>query len=187
MKRRRYFAISVFIAVLFSISAYAQRLDGTLRGKVVDPSAALIPGAEITASNQETGVQQTTKTTSTGEYVFPQLAGGDVHSQGDSERFFRVRPEGRSGPAEPSGNGRRHSEGCRRNYHSGSNHRSRNGTDHYFTTLKRFQCESCHGPAQPRSGRRPSEPRVACAQHHEPGRRSARGRRLHWGCASSPE
>jgi outer membrane receptor protein involved in Fe transport len=76
VKRRRYYAISVCIAVLFSISAYAQRLDGTLRGKVVDPSGAVIAGAEITASNQETGVQQTTKTTSTGEYVFPNLQVG---------------------------------------------------------------------------------------------------------------
>jgi len=76
VKRRRYYAISVCIAVLFSISAYAQRLDGTLRGKVVDPSGALIAGAEVTASNQETGVQQTTQTTSTGEYVFPNLQVG---------------------------------------------------------------------------------------------------------------
>lgn len=76
MKRTRYCAVSALIAILFSISAYAQRLDGTLRGKVVDPSGAVIVGAEVTASSQDTGVQQTTRTTSTGEYVFPNLLVG---------------------------------------------------------------------------------------------------------------
>jgi hypothetical protein len=78
MKHKHLSAVLALIAVLLSISlpAVAQRLDGTLRGTVVDSSGAVIPGADITASNQETGVQQTTKTTSSGAYVFPNLLVG---------------------------------------------------------------------------------------------------------------
>lgn len=76
MKSKHYCAVLALIAVLLSISAVAQRLDGTLRGKVVDSSGAVVPGADVTATNQGTGVQQRTKTTSTGEYVFPNMLVG---------------------------------------------------------------------------------------------------------------
>ena len=76
MNRTRYYAVSAFAAVLLSISAHAQRLDGTLRGRVEDPSGAVVSGANVTVTNQATGVKQTTQTTSTGEYVFPHLLVG---------------------------------------------------------------------------------------------------------------
>lgn len=56
--------------------AMAQRLDGTLRGTVQDPSGAVVPAAEVSATNQGTGVKQTTRTTSSGEYVFANLLVG---------------------------------------------------------------------------------------------------------------
>jgi hypothetical protein len=76
MNRTGYYAVSALAAVLLSISAYAQRLDGTLRGRVEDPSGAVVSGANVTVTNQATGVKQTTQTTSTGEYVFPHLLVG---------------------------------------------------------------------------------------------------------------
>ena len=78
MKHKHLSAVLALLAVVVSISlpAVAQRLDGTLRGTIVDSSGAVIPGADVTASNQETGVQQTTKTTSRGAYVFPTLLVG---------------------------------------------------------------------------------------------------------------
>jgi hypothetical protein len=75
VNRKSYLA-AVFLSVLFSLSAYGQRLDGTLRGTVVDPSGAVIPGAEVTVTSQTTGVKQTTQSTSTGQYVFPNLQVG---------------------------------------------------------------------------------------------------------------
>jgi hypothetical protein len=76
VNRTRYYAVSALAAVILSISAYAQRLDGTLRGRVEDPSGAVVSGANVTVTNQATGVKQTTQTTSTGEYVFPHLLVG---------------------------------------------------------------------------------------------------------------
>ncbi|MHB8652574.1 MAG: carboxypeptidase regulatory-like domain-containing protein [Terriglobia bacterium] len=49
---------------------------GTLRGQVVDPSGAVIPGATVTATNRDTALSQTTATTSAGNYVFPGLLPG---------------------------------------------------------------------------------------------------------------
>ncbi len=75
MNRKHYYALS-FVAVMISISASAQRLDGTLRGTVEDPSGAVVSEVEVIVTNQATGVKQTMQTTSTGEYVFPHLLVG---------------------------------------------------------------------------------------------------------------
>jgi hypothetical protein len=76
MSRRRYYTVSVFVASILSISAYAQRLDGTLRGTVEDPSGAMVSEATVTATNQVTGLKQSAMTTSAGDYVFPNLLVG---------------------------------------------------------------------------------------------------------------
>jgi hypothetical protein len=76
VNRKNYFAVAAFLSVLFCFSAYSQRLDGTLRGTVMDPSGAVIPRAEVTVTNQTTGVKQTSLSTSTGQYVFPNLQVG---------------------------------------------------------------------------------------------------------------
>jgi len=61
---------------LLSVLSFGQRLDGTLRGTVEDPHGAVVNDAEVTASNQATGVKRTMQTTSSGEYVFPNLQVG---------------------------------------------------------------------------------------------------------------
>ena len=58
------------------LTASAQRLDGTLRGTVEDPSGAVIPEANVTARNEVTGLIESTRTTSVGTYVFPNLLTG---------------------------------------------------------------------------------------------------------------
>ncbi len=66
--------VALFLAT--AGSAFAQRLDGTLRGEVSDPSGAVVPDAKVTITNVDTGVSQTTKTTSAGTYTFPNLLVG---------------------------------------------------------------------------------------------------------------
>src|SRR4029077_10244555 len=70
------YVVLFLILVSLSITASAQRLDGTLRGTVVDPHGAVVTEAEVTVSNQATEATQFMKTTSTGEYVFPNLLVG---------------------------------------------------------------------------------------------------------------
>ncbi len=69
------FFITVVLA--FASAAFGQRLDGTLRGTVLDPAGAVVPDAEVTATNQATSVALTTQTSSVGIYIFPNLLVGN--------------------------------------------------------------------------------------------------------------
>jgi hypothetical protein len=55
--------------------AWAQ-FASTLEGTVTDPSGAVVPGANVTNTNEATGVSQTVHTTTAGYYRFPALPGG---------------------------------------------------------------------------------------------------------------
>ncbi len=66
----------LLVVVLLCMFSFAQRFDGTLRGTVSDPSGAVVPGATVTATNQQTGVSRTATTTSAGTYAFPNLTVG---------------------------------------------------------------------------------------------------------------
>ncbi len=70
----------VLLVATFSLAsasvAFGQRLDGTLRGTVLDPSGAAVPKTEVKVTNQDTGVTSTTQTTTAGIYIFPNLLVG---------------------------------------------------------------------------------------------------------------
>ena len=55
--------------------AWAQSFTGGVRGAVKDPGG-VIPGAEVTLTNENTGVSRTATTNERGEYNFPNLAPG---------------------------------------------------------------------------------------------------------------
>ena len=71
-----YSAAVLGLALIFSMPAAAQRITGTLRGQVFDPTGAAVPDAQVTAMNQETGVSVRITTTSAGTYSFPSLIPG---------------------------------------------------------------------------------------------------------------
>ena len=55
--------------------AWAQSFTGGVRGAVNDPGG-VIPGAEVTLTNENTGVSRSASTNERGEYNFPNLAPG---------------------------------------------------------------------------------------------------------------
>jgi hypothetical protein len=62
---------------LTAIGAVAQSASSaTIVGQVVDPQGAVVPNAKVTATNNATGVGLTVNTTSTGNYVIPNLTPG---------------------------------------------------------------------------------------------------------------
>jgi hypothetical protein len=63
------------VMVLVHQPAWAQ-YTSAIEGTVVDTQGALIPGATVTITNEETGVAQTLATTDAGYYRFPSLPGG---------------------------------------------------------------------------------------------------------------
>jgi hypothetical protein len=74
-------ACPLFWIALISIPLCAQSPNGLINGLVSDPSQAAIPGAEIVAVNDVTGLQYTTKTNDEGIYVLGNLPPGPYRLQ----------------------------------------------------------------------------------------------------------
>ena len=75
----RYLAIVfslVFVFLAWSANLPAQVANATLSGAVTDATGALIPGAEVTAANTDTGIDSTVVSNDTGTYRFASLRPG---------------------------------------------------------------------------------------------------------------
>jgi outer membrane receptor protein involved in Fe transport len=68
-----YFLTILMIAVPFT---NAQTTTASFQGTVTDSSAAVLPGAQITASNVETGLKRSTITNETGRFLLSELPPG---------------------------------------------------------------------------------------------------------------
>jgi hypothetical protein len=78
----------LMVAVIAPTYGLAQRLDGTLRVQVSDKTGGSVPGAMVTATNEQTKV--VTSATSNGEvYVFPNLLTGSYTVTVDARGFNR--------------------------------------------------------------------------------------------------
>jgi hypothetical protein len=66
----------VVILALFLAQALGQTTNGLVTGAVTDPTGAVVAGAEVNVSNQETGSHRTTTSGGAGIYVVPQLPPG---------------------------------------------------------------------------------------------------------------
>ena len=70
--------VGLLAAVLLAVSANgasAQGFQGGIRGAVKD-AGGVIPGAELTLTNEATGIARSTNANPSGEYNFPNLAPG---------------------------------------------------------------------------------------------------------------
>jgi hypothetical protein len=68
----------LLVVLLFGISGQtiAQTVTGTILGNVLDPSGSAVANAQITVTNQDTGVARSTVSTSGGVYNVPSLIPG---------------------------------------------------------------------------------------------------------------
>ena len=66
------FTFALLISFLSSADAWAQA-TAQISGTVKDPSGAVLPGAEVTATQTETGIARMTVSNETGAYVLPNL------------------------------------------------------------------------------------------------------------------
>jgi hypothetical protein len=64
------------ICLFLSCPLVAQKVSGTIRGAVTDPSGAFLPSADVTVRNVGTGATRSMMTNQQGEYVFPELTPG---------------------------------------------------------------------------------------------------------------
>src|ERR1700687_1998022 len=72
----RFSAASALALTLFMGCLQAQSTLGTITGLIADSSGAVIPNAVVVATNTATGAQAQTISSSTGNYVVPNLQVG---------------------------------------------------------------------------------------------------------------
>ena len=64
------------LLLLLAVPAFAQRFTAAIRGRVTDPSRAVIAGARVTLRNEGTGLARAAATNDAGNYSFPDLPVG---------------------------------------------------------------------------------------------------------------
>jgi hypothetical protein len=89
MKRLQQFCTIAFLCCCLPlVLANAQSASSAqISGTVVDPQGAVVPGAKVTATNQATGTGRSVTTTSTGNYVIPNLQPGTYDVAVDAKGF----------------------------------------------------------------------------------------------------
>jgi len=66
----------VVLAALFSASAFAQKVTGSVTGAVTDPQGAVVPGATVTLTDVQTSFARTATSSTAGSYDFQELDPG---------------------------------------------------------------------------------------------------------------
>lgn len=66
----------LLVSCSFVLCASAQTTNGLITGTVTDPSGAVVPGAQISITNQGTGINRSATSGPDGQYIVPQLAPG---------------------------------------------------------------------------------------------------------------
>src|ERR1700682_5729898 len=62
-------ALVAFVLIMATGAfAQSQATTGNIEGRVLDPKEAVVPGANVTVTNQQTGLEKTTTSDSEGNY-----------------------------------------------------------------------------------------------------------------------
>ncbi|MBV8552512.1 MAG: TonB-dependent receptor [Acidobacteriaceae bacterium] len=81
---------ATFMAVLLIIAAgvtFGQAVSGSVVGTIRDLTGALIPGAQVVATNAQTGISQSTVSGGEGDYTIPNLAPGTYKITAQAKGF----------------------------------------------------------------------------------------------------
>src|SRR6185437_10884612 len=82
-------AVAVWALCALALPASAQNAQGTILGHVTDPSGAVIPGAQVTVTNKDTGVATHVTTNGTGDFTVPALNPGNYSVAVEAKGFSR--------------------------------------------------------------------------------------------------
>src|SRR5258708_12874805 len=65
--------IAILVVLSFAVGVNAQTFRGAINGAVSDPSGAVVPNAQVKATENSTGIDHTTVTTSDGAFAFQDI------------------------------------------------------------------------------------------------------------------
>jgi hypothetical protein len=85
------FCLASFAILTLSASMLAQSFLGSINGTVKDSTGAVVPDSNVTLTEVDTGVQQTTKSNAAGDYSLPDLKPGTYMVAVTKEGFKEVR------------------------------------------------------------------------------------------------
>jgi hypothetical protein len=80
--------------VTFSTTGFGQSTTATIFGSITDNSGAVIPGAQVTATNTATGMARTTTTNSAGDYSMTFVPVGTYRIEASSKGFRTFAQDG---------------------------------------------------------------------------------------------
>src|SRR6185436_20636160 len=84
----RFCALLVLILTLaFATFGQSQATTGNIEGRVLDPKDAAVPGATVTAINQQTGLEKTTTTNDEGGFLIILLQPGTYTVRANATGF----------------------------------------------------------------------------------------------------
>jgi len=85
---------TLVIAIFVIGAAFAQTFQGSLRGRVTDPSGAATSGARIAITDEATSVSRSTVTNDQGEYVFTAVTPATYTVSAEAPNFKRIERKG---------------------------------------------------------------------------------------------
>ncbi len=88
-KKNSLYLLVFLLALAGATSAFAQRIDGDLRGEVRDPGGAVVPGAKVTITNEATNVTRNVDTTEVGVFYAGSLLPGKYTVSVEVQGFKR--------------------------------------------------------------------------------------------------
>src|SRR5258708_4026944 len=65
--------LAILVVLSLAVAANAQTFRGAINGTVSDPSGAVVPNAQVKATENSTGIDHTTVTTSDGAFAFQDI------------------------------------------------------------------------------------------------------------------
>jgi hypothetical protein len=90
VKRLRRPSTALALLLFFGFPAapvFAQAITGAVVGTVTDASGAVVPGAAVTATNNDTGISQSTVSGGAGDYTIPNLPPGTYKIAAEAKGF----------------------------------------------------------------------------------------------------
>ncbi len=85
-----FFSSAVLASTLLITTCAQAQYSSNVQGFVLDPSGAAVAGASVTVQNADTGVQNTTKTSESGNYRFSSLPPGNYVAYTETSGFKRT-------------------------------------------------------------------------------------------------
>jgi hypothetical protein len=77
------------LSALFSAALFAQGVNSSMVGTAMDPTGAVVPGVQVTATNVNTGVRASSTTDGTGNFRVPYLQPGQYNLEAEAAGFKR--------------------------------------------------------------------------------------------------